>query len=236
MRINRIDYRILVTGFFNAGKTTLIHSLDSDAMSIESPLTELTKQQMKLPLNFDKTHTTTGFDRGVVCWVRPNLYPETTGVIMSVQEYSEESQQIHDEWHVRFVELKGVPGQLHFKPVREIMSTGSFGAIFIVDGADIGNIGNAIAILAETRLYLSDKPIVIVANKADLPEYNGEDYIGSIMGEKVYEGSALYNIGFKDAIIKLLQETEFQAEQKKILIAEQNKILIAEQNPETVQI
>lgn len=228
MKIRRIDYRLLVTGYFNAGKTTLVHSLDPDAMSIESPLTDLTKQKMKLPLNFDKTHTTTGFDRGVICWVRPNLHPETTGVIMSVQEYAKESQEIHDEWHVRFIELKGVPGQLHFKPVREIMSTGSFGAIFIVDGADIGNIGNAIAILAETSLYLNDKPIVIVANKADLPEYYGEDYIGEIMGEKVYEGSAHFNIGFKDAIIRLLQEIKFQTEEK--------KILVAEQNPETTQI
>ncbi|MHA1785005.1 MAG: hypothetical protein ACTSVE_07375, partial [Candidatus Helarchaeota archaeon] len=82
---NRNFTRIFVTGFFNSGKSTLIHSLDSKALHME-------KKLMK-PFNSEKTHTTTGFDLGHLVWVRPNLKPETEGLLMSLEEYKREEKE-----------------------------------------------------------------------------------------------------------------------------------------------
>ncbi len=204
------DFHIYVTGYFNAGKTTLIHSCDPDAISIEKSISDATKQRLKIETNSEKTETTTGFDRGCLCWARPNLSSSTNGVLLSLKELEKELD-CYQNWIFKFVELRGVPGQLQFKSVRQILSNKMDGTVFLVDGCDLNNIGNAIAILEETRIYMDQKkPIVIVANKCDRSDFQGAEVISTLMGENVFIASALKRIGLKDAIIKILKEIEIQ--------------------------
>ena len=202
----KFDYHILITGFFNAGKTTLIHSMDPDAISIEKPLSEFTKKKLNIDSHSQKTHTTTGFDRGCLYWLRNTK--EGSGILMSYSEYQRDKEEFKD-WLVKFVELKGVPGQSQFKIVRKLLSKGTDGTVFLFDGADLSNIGNGVAILEETRVYMPNKPLVIVANKKDHSNYYGAETVCAMTGEpNIYEASALENIGVKDAIIKLLKTIE----------------------------
>jgi small GTP-binding protein len=205
-RITKFDYHVLITGFFNAGKTTLIHSLDPGAISIEKALSDFTKKKLNIESHSQKTHTTTGFDRGCLFWLRNSQ--EGNGILMSYEEYKRDHEEFKD-WIVKFVELKGVPGQAQFKIVRKLLSKGAEGVVFLFDGADLTNIGNGLAILEETRVYMPNQPMVIVANKKDHANYYGAETVSSMTGESdIYEASALENIGIKDAIINLLKTIE----------------------------
>jgi len=189
--------KIFVTGFFNAGKTTLIHTLDDKAISVE---TKLAKEYEP-----GKTHTTTGFDLGRLVWVRPNLNSDTEGVLMSKSEYYRDKKE-YTGWHIINVELKGSPGQIQFKAVRHILGKGSDGVILLVDGCDLANIGNALVIREEISTNLGKNiPLKIIANKADREDYYGNEMISDLVGEEVYKGSVLDNIGIKDAIISNLK-------------------------------
>lgn len=195
MEENKI--KIFVTGFFNSGKSTLVHTLDDEAIHVEKELSKA--------YDDEKTHTTTGFDLGNLVWARPNLQFNTEGVLMSKSEYIKEKIE-YSGWHTSEIELKGCPGQMQFSVVRKILSRGSDGVLFLIDGCDLINIGNALVILEETRACLGDDiPIKIIANKSDKEEYHGADVISTMIGEEVYEGSAKYNIGVKDALIKILK-------------------------------
>ncbi|MFX1257719.1 MAG: hypothetical protein ACFFAN_07670 [Promethearchaeota archaeon] len=195
MEENKI--KVFVTGFFNSGKTTLIHTLDDKAISVETKLNEAYDQ--------DKTHTTTGFDIGRMVWARPNLNSETVGVIMSKTEYLKEKDE-YSGWHIMNLELKGSPGQMQFNAVRKILVKGSDGVIMLIDGCDMANIGNALVILEETKANLGQNiPIKIIANKSDREDYCGREMISNMIGEDVYKGSAKYNVGIKDAIIDVLK-------------------------------
>lgn len=190
--------KIFVTGFFNAGKTTMIQNLDENAMSIE--------KKLSTPYNEEKTHTTTGFDLGKMVWARPNLDPQTKGILMSQAEFRRDKEEF-EGWHFINVQLKGSPGQAQFSSVREVLSKGSDGIIFLIDGCDMGNIGNALTILEETKANLGeDTPIRLIANKSDREDYCGADTISDYVGDTAYKGSALCNIGIKDAIIDLLNQ------------------------------
>lgn len=127
---------------------------------------------------------------------------------MSNKDYERDQDEFKD-WIIKFVELKGVPGQSQFKIVRKLLSDGSDGVVFLFDGVDLTNIGNGMAILEETRTYMNSNPMVIVANKNDHPNFYGSEIISSMIGESdIYEASALKNIGIKDAIIDLLKTIE----------------------------
>ena len=218
IKINKFDYRILISGFFNAGKTTLIHKLDPNAISIEKRLSQDIIEKIKQEFGYDKEYTTTGFDRGIVCWVRPDMDINTNGYILSLDEYSA-AIEFYKDWIVKFVELKGVPGQIHFKVVREMLSKDMDGAIFLVDGCDLANISNALAIYEETRFYLTEeRPIVIVANKCDHEKFQGVEYISMIFGQEVYQASALYNIGIKEALIDVLKRVELLKNNNQMLL------------------
>ncbi|MFX1329779.1 MAG: GTP-binding protein [Promethearchaeota archaeon] len=189
--------KIFVTGFFNSGKTTLIHTLDDKAISVE--------KELNIPYNEDKTHTTTGFDLARLIWVRPNLNFETNGLIMSKTEYLRDKNE-YSGWHVMDIELKGCPGQMQFTSVRKILAKGSDGVIMLIDGCDLANIGNAMVILEETKTFLGyNIPMKIIANKSDRQDYHDIEMIKNLIGEHVYKGSAKCNIGIKDAIISILK-------------------------------
>jgi len=194
---NKTTVKIFVTGFFNSGKTTLVHTLDDKAIHIE--------KKMLKAFNEEKTHTTTGFDLGRLIWARPNLNPETEGVLMSKSEYESENDEYSD-WHVVEIELRGCPGQMQFSSVRKILATGSDGVIFLIDGCDLANIGNALVILEETKAALGPNvPMKIIANKCDREDFHGSEMISEMIGEKVYKGSGKQNVGIKDAIISVLK-------------------------------
>ena len=191
MKNNKI--KIFITGFFNSGKTTLIHTLDDKAISVEKKLAQA--------YNDEKTHTTTGFDLARLIWARPNLDFKTEGVIMNKTEYLRDKSE-YSGWHALNIELKGCPGQMQFSAVRRILAKKSDGVILLIDGCDLANIGNGLVILEETRAILGQNiPIRIIANKADRDDYCGCEMITNMIGEQVYSTSAKCNIGIKDAII-----------------------------------
>ena len=187
--------KIFVTGFFNSGKTTLIHTLDDKAISVEKKLAKA--------YDDEKTHTTTGFDLARLVWARPNLDFKTDGVIMNKTEYLRDKNE-YSGWHAINLELKGCPGQMQFSAVRKILARGNDGVILLIDGCDLMNIGNGLVILEETRIVLGqDIPIKIIANKSDREDYCGQEMISNMIGEQVYKGSAKRNVGIKDAIISV---------------------------------
>jgi len=193
LRNNKI--KIFVTGFFNSGKTTLIHTLDDKAISVEKKLAQA--------YDNEKTHTTTGFDLARLVWTRPNLDFKADGVIMNKTEYLRDKDE-YLGWHTTNLELKGCPGQMQFSAVRRILARGNDGVILLIDGCDLVNIGNGLVILEETRVVLGQNiPIKIMANKSDREDFCGQEMISNMIGEQVYEGSAKNNIGMKDAIIKV---------------------------------
>jgi len=195
MRIKKPhDYKIYIAGYFQAGKTTLIHSLDKRAFSIDKPLKELYRGE--------KSTTTVGFDLGSILWCRPNM--SSSGVITNIDDYNENTEEYKD-WIINKIELKGGPGQLHFKPVREHVIKDSQGILFVIDSTDTSVIGKALTLLAESRVLLGyEIPIIIIANKQDLAEANTPEMISNIIGETTFGASAKENYGVKEAIISLL--------------------------------
>ena len=193
--MQNIKIKIFVTGFFNSGKTTLIHTLDNKAISVEKKLAKA--------YDNEKTHTTTGFDLARLVWTRPNLDFKTNGVIMNKTEYLRDKDE-YSGWHTTNLELKGCPGQMQFSAVRKILARGNDGVILLIDGCDLVNIGNGLVILEETRVVLGQNiPMKIMANKSDREDYCGQEMISNMIGEQVYKASAKRNIGIKDALIKV---------------------------------
>jgi len=189
------DYKIYICGFFQAGKTTLVHVLDPSAMSIDKPLRKLYRGE--------KASTTVGFDLGHIIWARPS--ENADGVILSVDEYRKEKNE-YKNWICKKIEIKGCPGQLHFKDVRNMVARGSDGVLFLIDSSDPGSIGNALTLIAECRCLLGDNvPMVIIANKQDLDNALTPEEISNLISENTYSGSAKNNFGIKEAIIKLLK-------------------------------
>ncbi len=210
MQNNKI--KIFVTGFFNSGKTTLIHTLDNKAISVEKKLAKA--------YDNEKTHTTTGFDLARLVWTRPNLEFKTNGVIMNKTEYLRDKDE-YSGWHTTNLELKGCPGQMQFSAVRKILAKGNDGVILLIDGCDLVNIGNGLVILEETRIVLGQNiPIKIMANKSDREDFCGQEMISNMVGEPVYEGSAKHNIGMKDAIIQVCKMIENKTSENSIINTE----------------
>jgi len=196
--MNGRGVKIFVTGFFNSGKSTLVHALDDKAIHVE--------KKLKKKFDNDKTTTTTGFDLGKMVWMRPNLDFKTNGVIMSRLEFLRDKNE-YSGWHALNFDLKGCPGQMQFSGVRKVLAKGSDGVIFLIDGCDLGNIGNSLVILEETKAVLGTKiPMKLIANKSDKEDYQGCEMISNLIGEKVFRGSAKYNSGVKDAIIEVLKK------------------------------
>jgi signal recognition particle receptor subunit beta len=185
--------KILITGYFNSGKSTLIQTMDETALNIEKNLSNAQ--------NNEKTSTTTGFDFGKVLWARNN--EKTDGVVMSEVEYQNKKDEFVG-WQILPIELKGTPGKSHFSIVRQIISIGSVGVIFLIDGCDKNNIDNALIVLEETKEVLGEKiPMVIIANKSDRKDFLGVEKVSELIGEKVFEGSGKTKKGINEAIIHI---------------------------------
>jgi signal recognition particle receptor subunit beta len=197
-RLKSYDYKVYVTGPFQAGKTTLIHTLDPNAMSIE--------RDMKEEYRGEKSTTTTGFDLGRAIWVRKEL--AHMGLIVPKTEYEKESAE-YDGWIAKEVELRGVPGQLHFKFVRDTMRSNSDGVLMIVDASDPGMIGDACAILAETKSSFANTPIMTIANKQDRADAVAPEEVANWIGVPEAIGmSAKNRESSKTALVLLLRMIE----------------------------
>lgn len=171
MKLKSYDYKVYVTGPFQAGNTTLIHSLDPDAISIE--------REMKEEHRGEKGTTTTGFDLGRVIWIRKES--SHTGLIVPKNEFIKERLE-YDGWNAKELELRGVPGQLHFQFVRDTMRTNTDGVLVIVDSSDYSMIGDVCAILAETLPSFSDIPLEVIANKQDRDDAASSEEVAKWLG------------------------------------------------------
>jgi len=192
------DYKVYVTGPFQAGKTTMIHTLDPNAMSVE--------RELKEGYRGEESTTTTGFDLGRVVWVRKEL--AHMGLIVPKKEYQEERAE-YAEWTAKEIELRGVPGQLHFKFVRDTMRANTDGILLIIDSSDPAMIGDASAILAETQTSFGDTPMVTIANKQDRADAVAPNEVASWLGlGKAVGCSALNRESSKTALILLLKKVE----------------------------
>ena len=197
-KLKSYDFKVYVTGPFQAGKTTLIHSLDPKAISIE--------RDMKEEYRGEKSTTTTGFDLGRVIWVRKES--GFMGLIVPKDEYIREVSE-YEGWIAKEIELRGVPGQLHFKFVRDTMRSNSDGVLMIVDSSDPGMIGDASAILAETQTAFGNIPIVSVANKQDRHDSVSPEDVANWLGVPETIGMSAQNReSSKDALILLLRLIE----------------------------
>ena len=196
MKLKSYDYKVYVTGPFQAGKTTLIHSLDPDAISIE--------RDMKEEYRGEKGTTTTGFDLGRVIWVRKEL--SHTGLIVPKNEFIKQRLE-YDGWNAKEIELRGVPGQLHFQFVRDSMRTNTDGVLVIVDSSDYGMIGDACAILAETLASFSEIPLEVIANKQDRDDAASPEEVAKWLG--VDKATGMYGRNpnsSQDALLLLLNK------------------------------
>ncbi|MGQ9720831.1 MAG: GTP-binding protein [Candidatus Jordarchaeum sp.] len=114
--------KILVTGSYHSGKSTIIRSL--------------TKGKS---ISIDKKDTTVALDYGIA---------------------DIEDLRIH---------LFGTPGLKHFKILRQVLSEGADGVLFLVDSQDKNADQEAKSIWREVQEFLPGVPITVAANKQDLP-------------------------------------------------------------------
>ena len=183
--------KIFITGYFNSGKSTLIQTMDETAINIE--------KNLSVAQDSEKTCTTTGFDLGRIVWI----HNESNDVLLSEGEYQKKKDEF-SEGFAKYIELKGCPGKAHFSIVREILSHGSSGVIFLIDGCDMDNINNALTVLEETKEALGASiPLIIIANKSDREDFIGADKVSELIGEKAFEGSGKTKEGIDEAIINL---------------------------------
>jgi len=185
--------KICVVGPFQAGKTTLVHSLDSKAVSVER----------KYKYGSTIISTTVGFDMGRVLW----LHGDEDKIIESSKLRKEYLKDKNTEiWEVT---LMGTPGQLHFKNVREAIAKGSDGVLFVIDSTKPGQAGYILALLEEIRNFLGDNiPMVLIANKQDLKNALKAERIREILkldGVKIIEASAIKGEGVMEGLIELLK-------------------------------
>ena len=176
--------KIYVTGPFNAGKTTFIHSLAPNATSIEHYYK-------------DGSSTTVGFDLGTIYW------DSKRNILLK-----KAPRDVQDRDSIYKVILVGTPGQMQFAPVREILAKGCKGILFIIDSTNLGQVGVALALYEEIKSYFKvPVPMIILANKQDLENAADAETIAKLLkieGVKIIEGSALKGTNIEKAILELL--------------------------------
>ncbi|MHA1653069.1 MAG: ADP-ribosylation factor-like protein [Candidatus Thorarchaeota archaeon] len=107
------------------------------------------------------------------------------------------------------MELRGVPGQLHFKFVRDTMRMNTDGVLMVVDSSDYAMIGDASAILAETIASFGNIPMEVIANKQDRNDAASPQEVASWLGIESATGTcAKDHESAKDALIRLLKKLE----------------------------
>ncbi|MHA1713462.1 MAG: ADP-ribosylation factor-like protein [Candidatus Ranarchaeia archaeon] len=141
--------KILITGPYQSGKTSFIHGLDTNAIRME--------REGKA-----KGQTTTGFDFASFYWLKS----EKGGEVIPKQQ----ARIFEDKERYIPVRVYGMPGLRHFSTVREVLSQRSDGAVLILDSTNPRHIEEFDIYYQEIRRSLKpDTPVLIIANKQDLP-------------------------------------------------------------------
>ena len=196
MELKPYDYKIYVTGPFQSGKTTFVHTLDPNTISVERPLSQPHRGEMGT--------TTTAFDLGRVVWVYKN--PGDVGLLMSVKEYEKDKAE-YEGWTSHRIEVRGAPGQLHFRTIREVMMVNANGVLLLVDSSDPGKIGEACAILAETKDKLGKTPLIVLANKQDRQDAAQPEAVAEWLGvSQVFGMTGKDIVSASEIMIQLLLE------------------------------
>ena len=165
---------------------------------------------MKEEYRGEKGTTTTGFDLGRVVWLRKELVHD--GLVAPKNEYMKERAE-YEGWIAKEIELRGVPGQLHFKFVRDTMRTNTDGVLMIVDSSDYAMIGDASAILAETVAAFGNVPLEVIANKQDRDDAATPEEVATWLGVTETTGtSGKTHESAKNALIRLLKKLETEIE------------------------
>jgi len=175
--------KVFVAGPTRAGKTTLVHKFDLNARSIEHYYE-------------DGESTTIGFDLGIVFWDK-----NKNKILKNVDEN-------YGDPNIFKVILMGSPGQLRFAPVRQAVSKGSQGVLFVIDSTNLGQVGLAISIYEEIKAYFkNDFPMVILANKQDLEGASDAKTVQNLLkisAAKVIETSAITGANLEIGLLELL--------------------------------
>ncbi|HIE23537.1 MAG TPA: GTP-binding protein [Candidatus Korarchaeota archaeon] len=179
------EIKIYVAGPHKAGKTTVIHYLDPDAVSIDYAGSE--------------GSSTVGFDYGIVYWI-----PKKRKLI-PLEEYRKRKDKYssQDLWKVVLV---GTPGQERFAPVRESLVRGCSAVAYVVDSADFDE--RALKIFQEVGTYFEEgTPLVVLANKQDLKgALKGKEVIRRLgTNAPVFETVAIKGKKVKEALLTLLE-------------------------------
>ncbi|MHA1771899.1 MAG: ADP-ribosylation factor-like protein [Candidatus Thorarchaeota archaeon] len=175
------DYKIYVTGPFQSGKTTLVHTLDPYAISVDRPL--------PTPYRGETGSTTTGFDLGRIMWVRESEGKD--GFLIPKKDYVVEN---YEDYITKEIELRGVPGPLHFKFVRDTMRSNTDVVFLIIDSSDIDQREDAIAHFQEAHLSFHDRPIIVFANKQDREDAASPEEVAAWLG-----ADAVFGLTTRDA-------------------------------------
>ncbi|MFX0196349.1 MAG: ADP-ribosylation factor-like protein [Candidatus Hodarchaeota archaeon] len=181
--------KILLTGPYHGGKSTCVHSLGDNAISLDQ-------------FASDGTTTTVAFDLITTYWVkgtdRNYLVPK-----------KDLAKTELDQEEVYLVQVYGTPGQLHFASVRATLAVGCDGVIFVIDSVDAGQLGEFYTFYYEMKSLLEENvPMIILANKQDLENALSKDEIDELLqlDLEIFESSALLGQGVKEALIYLLEK------------------------------
>ncbi|GEM_PF-954020 len=176
--------RLVVMGPHQAGKSTLIHRLDPWAV--------------RMDYSKGTFSTTVGFDYGIIIWdaTENKIYRKNQ------LDLVDPSNEI---WKVT---ITGTPGQVAFAPVRKVLARGKDGVILVIDSARPVQMVYALSQYREAREAAGSVPLIILANKQDLPQAKSAETIASLLGikSKVVPVSALKGINVEESIIQFLKE------------------------------
>ncbi len=122
-----------------------------------------------------------------------------------------------EDWHITIVD---VAGQKQFRFLWEIHYAGSSAVIFVIDAADIERLPEARDILKThvfNNAYLEKVPVLIIANKQDLPDAIQAPMLIQLLGLHlemanrtfaVFDCSALTGAGVQEAVTWLVNQLE----------------------------
>ncbi|MHA1300419.1 MAG: GTP-binding protein [Candidatus Helarchaeota archaeon] len=103
----------------------------------------------------------------------------------------------------------GTPGMSHFAIIREVLTQGADGIIFLIDAADPSKDKEVREIWNEYQRFAKDVPVVILANKQDLPNARSTEELKKIFKflekKKVIETSTKENTYLDKAMHELLK-------------------------------
>ncbi len=176
--------RLVVMGPHQAGKSTLIHRLDPWAV--------------RMDYSKGTFSTTVGFDYGIVLWdaTENRIYRKNQ------LDLVDPSNEI---WKVT---ITGTPGQVAFTPVRKVLAKGKDGVILVIDSARPVQMVYALSQYQEAREAAGPVPLMVLANKQDLPQAKSAETIASLLGIRcrVVPISALKGTNVEEGFLQFLKE------------------------------